>query len=136
MPEHPDIGEFGGDYELFKREFAERILEKWSRYCPNMTRANVLGQYVYTAREYTAELPNMRQGDFMMGAFNAEQVMYNHFGYRTSLPNFYMAGSGAHPGGGLSGGAGYITAGLICDDLGLRHWWQPWRAAELLEEAA
>jgi len=101
MPEHPDISEFGNDHERFKAEFADRILQKWSHYCPNMTRDNVLGQHVYTAREYTVELPNMRQGDFMMGAFNAEQVMYNHFGYRTQTPNLYLAGSSGHPGGGV-----------------------------------
>ena len=32
----------------------------------------------------------MRGGDIFMGAFNAEQVMYNHFGYRTPIPNLYM----------------------------------------------
>ena len=134
MPEHPDIAEFGNDYEAFKKEFAERILEKWSRYCPNMTRDNVLAQYVYTAREYVVELPNMRQGDFMMGAFNAEQVMYNHFGYRSPIANFYIAGSSGHPGGGVSGGAGYICAGLIADDLALKPWWRPLRAGQILAD--
>ena len=132
MPERPDIAQFGDDYERFKTEFADRIIETWARYCPNMTRDNILGQHVYTAREYVVELPNMRNGDFMMGAFNAEQVMYNHFGYRTPIPNFYLAGSSGHPGGGVSGGAGYITAGLIADDLALKPWWEPWRAMDLL----
>jgi hypothetical protein len=27
----------------------------------------------------------MRSGDIFMGAFNAEQVMYNHFGYRSPI---------------------------------------------------
>ena len=132
MPEHPDIAEYGNDHERFKAEFADRILEVFGRYCPNMTRANVLARYVYTAREYTMELPNMRNGDIFMGAMNAEQVMYNHFGYRTPIPNFYMAGSSGHPNGAISGGAGYITAGLIAADLGLQPWWQPWRAADRL----
>jgi phytoene dehydrogenase-like protein len=98
-----------------------------------MTRQNIIGQYVYTAREYTAELVNMRQGDIFMGAFNAEQVMYNHFGYRTPVPNLYLAGSPCHPGGAISGGAGYIAAGLIARDLGLKAWWQPWDARAALE---
>ena len=37
------------------------------------------------AREYTQEILDMRGGDIFMGAFNAEQVMYNHFGYRTPI---------------------------------------------------
>jgi phytoene dehydrogenase-like protein len=130
MPFDPDIG--GQDYEDFKREFAEKIIEKWSRYASNMTRKNIIGQHVYTAREYVAEFPQMRGGDIFMGAFNAEQVMYNHFGYRTPVGRLYMAGSAAHPGGAISGGSGYISAGIIARDLGLKPWWQPWDAREAL----
>src|SRR5262249_20993874 len=107
-------------YEDFKREFAEKILDTWARYCPNMTHRNILGQYIYTGREYVAELVNMRHGDIFMGAFNAEQVMYNHFGYRTPLAHLYLAGSPGHTGGAISGGACYIGAGLIARDLGLK----------------
>ena len=54
--------------------------------------------------------------------------MYNHFGYRTPVENLYMAGSACHPGGAISGGAGYISAGLIARDLGIKPWWTPVRA--------
>jgi phytoene dehydrogenase-like protein len=130
MPLDPDIG--GQDYEDFKRAFADKIIEKWSRYASNMTRRNIIARHVYTAREYVAEFPQMRGGDIFMGAFNAEQVMYNHFGYRTPVPGLYMAGSAAHPGGAISGGAGYIAAGIVARDLGLKLWWKPWDAAEAL----
>jgi phytoene dehydrogenase-like protein len=130
MPRNPEIGD--RDYETFKKEFSDQILETWARYCPNMTRKNVLGHYVYTAHEYTQEFPNMRNGDIFMGAFSADQVMYNHFGYRTPIKNLYMAGSAGHPGGAISGGSGYITAGIIARDLGLKLWWRPWNAAEAL----
>jgi phytoene dehydrogenase-like protein len=101
-----------------------------------MTRRNIIGQYVYTAKEYAAELINMRRGDIFMGAFNAEQVMYNHFGYRTPIPNLYMAGSAGHPGGAISGGSGYITAGIIARDLGAKLWWRPADAGAALGELA
>ena len=130
MPLDPDPG--GNDYEAFKHEFSERILQTWARYCPNMTSKNIIGQYAYTAREYVAEFPNMRGGDIFMGAFNAEQVMYNHFGYRTPIPNLYYAGSAAHPGGAISGGSGYISAGIIARDLGVGLWWKPWDARAAL----
>jgi phytoene dehydrogenase-like protein len=130
MPRIPDLG--GKDDESFKEEFSERILETWARYCPNMTKKNVIGKYVYTAKEYTQEFPNMRNGDIFMGAFNAEQVMYNHFGYRTPIENLYMAGSSGHPGGAISGGSGYITAGIVARDLGLKPWWRPWDASDAL----
>ena len=75
----------------------------------------------------------MRSGDIFMGAFSADQVMYNHFGYRTPVENLYMAGSPAHPGGAISGGAGYIAASLIARDLGVKLWWRPWDAGAALE---
>ncbi|HEY2136702.1 MAG TPA: hypothetical protein VGH49_12490, partial [Xanthobacteraceae bacterium] len=147
------------DYEDWKGEFSERILETWARYCPNMTktniiaqyaytgreyvqelpnmtRRNVIGKYIYTADEYAVEFPNMRNGDIFMGAFNAEQVMYNHFGYRTTIPNLYYAGSAAHCGGAISGGPSYVAAGIIARDLGLKPWWTPWSARYALEAMA
>jgi phytoene dehydrogenase-like protein len=134
MPLDPDRG--GRSEEDFRAEFADAIIETWARYCPNMTTKNIIGRHVYTARDYTRELINMRDGDIFMGAFNAEQVMYNHFGYRTPIPNLYMAGSPCHPGGAISGGAGYIAAGLIARDLGIRTWWQPSDARRALEALA
>jgi 3-oxoacyl-[acyl-carrier protein] reductase len=131
VPLDPDLG--GKSYESFKDEFSDKIIECFARYCPNMTKKNILGRYVYTGREYVQEMINMRGGDIFMGAFNAEQVMYNHFGYRSPIPNLYNAGSAGHPGGAISGGAGYISASVIANDLGLKPWWQPWDARSALE---
>ena len=132
MPLDPDFGR--QSYETFKEEFSDKIIECFARYCPNMTSKNILGRYVYTGREYVQEMINMRGGDIFMGAFNAEQVMYNHFGYRSPIPNLYNAGSAGHPGGAISGGAGYISAGVIASDLGLKPWWTPWDARAALEQ--
>jgi len=131
MPLTPDLG--GQRYDQFQEEFADKIIETWARYCPNMTRRNIIARHIYTARDYACELINMRSGDIFMGAFNADQVMYNHFGYRSPIANLYNAGSAGHPGGAISGGAGYITAGIIARDLGLKPWWQPWDARAMLE---
>jgi phytoene dehydrogenase-like protein len=130
MPLTPDLG--GQDDQAFHEEFADKIIETWARYCPNMTSKNIIARYIYTARDYARELINMRNGDIFMGAFNAEQVMYNHFGYRTPIANLYNAGSAGHPGGAISGGSGYITAGIIARDLGLKLWWRPWDARTAL----
>jgi phytoene dehydrogenase-like protein len=130
MPLDPELS--GKDYATFKEEFADKIIEVFARYAPNMTRKNIIAQHVYTGREYVAEFPQMRGGDIFMGAFNSEQVMYNHFGYHTPIPNLYLSGSSGHPGGAISGGAGYITAGIIARDLGIKTWWRPWNASVAL----
>ena len=131
MPLNPDLG--GQHYDEFQEEFADKIIETWARYCPNMTRRNIIARHIYTARDYARELINMKSGDIFMGAFNAGQVMYDHFGYRSPIANLYNAGSAGHPGGAISGGAGYITAGIIARDLGLKLWWKPWDARAMLE---
>ena len=104
---------------------ADAILEKWRAYAPNMVPDNVLGRYCYSAHDYANEIINMRGGDIFMGELSADQVMHNHFGYRTPIEGLYMAGSAAHPNGAITGGAGYISAGLIAHDLDLTPWWKP-----------
>ena len=122
IPRDPELG--SQNYDDWKDEFADKIMEVWADYCPNMTSKNVLGSYVYTPKDYEAELINMRGGDIFMGALSADQVMDKHFGYRTPIDGLYMAGSASHPGGAISGGAGYISAGLIAEDIGLKPWWK------------
>jgi phytoene dehydrogenase-like protein len=123
IPYAPD-----GDHENLRRlaePMTEAILAKWREYAPNMGGANVLGSYTYTAYQYAKDIVNMRGGDIFMGALSGDQVLYNHFGYRTPVAGLYLAGSATHPNGAITGGAGYITAGLIARDLGVKPWWQP-----------
>ncbi len=118
----------GGDptaIEPLKEEFADRMMDRWAEYAPNMTKNNILQRFVYTANDYSRDLINMVQGDIFMGSFTGEQTMWNHFGYRTPIKALYMAGSPTHPGGAISGGGGYIAARVIAEDLGITPWWQP-----------
>jgi phytoene dehydrogenase-like protein len=45
-----------------------------------------------------------------------------------------MRGGDIFMGGAISGGAGYISASVIADDLGLKKWWTPWDARAALEQ--
>ncbi|SJM56570.1 FAD dependent oxidoreductase [Actinomycetales bacterium JB111] len=78
----------------------------------------------------------MVDGDIFVGSFAGEQSMANHFGYRTPIDNLYMAGSPTHPGGGISGGGGYIASRVIAEDLGLTPWWEPMDVRSVLERAS
>ena len=113
--------------DQIRGQLADSILDRWAQYAPNMSArsANILRRYTYTSYDYTRELINMRSGDIFMGALSADQVMYNHFGYSTPIDGLYYAGSAAHPNGAITGGAGYIAAGVIARDLGLARWWTP-----------
>lgn len=134
MPRDPELG--GQGWDDFEAEFTEKIIERFGHYAPNMKRPNIQKTYTYTARTYGQELINMRSGDIFMGALSSDQVMDRHFGYRGPVEGLYMAGSACHPGGAISGGAGYIAAGLILDDLGLPPWWTPVDARRALEALA
>jgi phytoene dehydrogenase-like protein len=126
----------GGDpanSEAVRESFGWQIIEKWREYAPNLTDDNIVGTYFYTPNDYVAHLPNMRGGDIFMGAFTSDQVMWNHFGYRSPIGGLYNAGSAAHPGGAISGGAGYIAARVICEDLGIEPWWTPVDARRAIE---
>jgi phytoene dehydrogenase-like protein len=125
-----------GNVEGIKEEFADRMVEKWREFAPNLTPDNILARYVWTAHDYTRELINMVQGDIFMGSFAGDQTMWNHLGYRTPIPALYMAGSPTHPGGAISGGGGYIASRVIVEDLGLEPWWQPVDARRSLERLA
>lgn len=119
--------------EDVKEGFAERMLEVWRAYAPNLTPDNVLHTWIYTANDYSRSLVNMVEGDIFMGSFAGDQTMWNHFGYRTPIDGLYMAGSATHPGGAISGGGGYIASRVIADDLGLTPWWTPVDARSSLE---
>jgi len=131
MPFDPDIGNKG--WAEFEAEFTQAIIERFAKYAPNMTHENILKTYTYTARTYSQELINMRGGDIFMGALSSDQVMDRHFGYRTPVEGLYMGGSACHPGGAISGGAGYISAGIIAKDLEVEPWWTPVDARRALE---
>ena len=122
--------------EQVKEEFADRMLETWRQWAPNMTPDNIIDRYIYTANDYSRELINMVQGDIFVGSFTGEQTMWNHFGYRTPIEGLYMAGSPTHPGGAISGGGGYIASRIIAEDLGVPLWWTPVDARASLERLA
>lgn len=123
MPYAPDGDP--GNIEAVKEEFADRMLEKWREFAPNMTKDNILARFIWTANDYSKEIINMVEGDIFMGSFSGSQSMWNHFGYRTPIEGLYMAGSPTHPGGAISGGGSYIASRIIAEDLGLKPWWNP-----------
>jgi phytoene dehydrogenase-like protein len=134
MPYAPD-----GDpenIEAVKEDFADRMIETWREWAPNLTRDNIKARHIYTANDYSKELINMVEGDIFVGSFSGDQTMWNHFGYRTPIEGLYMAGSATHPGGAISGGGGYIASRIIAEDLGVPLWWTPVDARASLEKLA
>jgi len=64
-------------------------------------------------------LPN---GDIFHGAMTLDQIfsarpMLGYADYRMPLPGLYLCGSGAHPGGGVTGAPGHNAAQAVIADL-------------------
>ena len=77
-----------------------------------------------SAFDVERELPNMREGDLLVGAFTNDQVGFNRpfrgaGTYRTHIPGLYLCGSSSHPGGNITGLPGYNAAQVVLGDLGL-----------------
>jgi phytoene dehydrogenase-like protein len=117
------------NWDRLCEEHARAMLQVWQRYAPNLADA-VIDSFARTPRDMERELPNMREGDLLVGAFANDQVGYHRpfpgaGQYRTHLPGLYLCGSSSHPGGNVTGLPAYNAAQVIFSDLGLAADWLP-----------
>ena len=88
--------------------YNDRFIDRYSRWAPNMTRANVIADYFYTPLDQQDEM-RLMEGDFFNGAVRPDQMGYMRpfpeaSNYRTEIESLYLCGPCTHPGGGASGG--------------------------------
>ena len=113
------------------------MLGVWAEYAPNLKDA-MLDWFARSALDTERTLPNMQDGDLLVGAFTNGQIGYNRpFAgaghYRGHLGGLYLCGACCHPGGNITGLAGYNCAQVILEDLGTRAEWMPTPAERRLE---
>jgi phytoene dehydrogenase-like protein len=111
------------NWDHFARQHALRMEEVWCQYAPNLADA-VLDRFPRTPLDTERRLPNMKEGDLLVGAFARGQVGYHRpfpgaGHYRTHLDGLYLCGSCCHPGGNITGLPGYNCAQVLLADLGL-----------------
>jgi phytoene dehydrogenase-like protein len=106
-----------------------QMLALWRRHAPNLADA-VIDSFTRSPLDSERSLPNMREGDLLVGAFTRGQIGYHRpfpgaGTYRTHLPGLYLCGSSSHPGGNITGLPGYNAAQVILADLGITADWIP-----------
>jgi phytoene dehydrogenase-like protein len=112
-------------------EIADRILQEWSAYAPNLVKAGVvLGRHLFTPLDIERHIPNMVKGSHHGGAYISSQIDSRRptpelAHYRTPIAGLYLTGAATHPGGSINGAPGYNTANAIVEDLGIDRWWIP-----------
>lgn len=122
-----------GDPKNWQREkgaHAHRLLAEWRRFAPNLDSEIIRDSFCLSPADTEEALPNMKQGDLLVGSFASGQVGFNRpFAgagcYRTPIPGLYLCGGSTHPGGNITGLCGYNAARVIATDLSLRLWWNP-----------
>ena len=101
-------------------QVADLMIDTVDAYAPGF-RASVVGRQVLSPRdlERTFGLPN---GDIFHGALSMDQIfsarpLWGHADHRMPLAGLYLCGSGAHPGGGVTGAPGHNAAAAVIADL-------------------
>jgi phytoene dehydrogenase-like protein len=112
----------GGWTEAKKEAFAETVIATLERYAPNIRRA-IIGKQVITPVDIE-RIAGITGGNIFHGELLLHQLFFlrpapQWADYRTPLPGYYLAASGAHPGGGIMGAAGKLAAHEALKD-GLR----------------
>jgi phytoene dehydrogenase-like protein len=122
----------GGDaasWDAARDAHGKAMLDLWWRYAPNLA-DSVIDSFTRSPLDTERDLPNMREGDLLVGAFANGQVGYDRpFAgaghYRTHVSGLYLCGSSSHPGGNITGLPGYNAAQVVLADLGIKPEWAP-----------
>jgi phytoene dehydrogenase-like protein len=117
------------NWDRLRQEHARAMLKLWQAHAPNLADA-ILDSFARTPLDTERDLPNMREGDLLVGAFANDQVGYHRpfpgaGAHRTHLPGLYLCGASSHPGGNITGLPAYNAAQVILADLGLAAEWMP-----------
>jgi phytoene dehydrogenase-like protein len=118
------------NWESEKERHGRQLLELWKSYAPNLGGDVVLDQFTMSAVDTETALPNMTQGDLLVGSFANGQIgAHRPFPgagrYRTPIPGLYLCGGSTHPGGNITGLCGYNAARVIATDANKPVWWNP-----------
>jgi phytoene dehydrogenase-like protein len=103
-----------------REEIADSILGKLAEYAPNIKGAVIARQMLSPLdleRRFGLTGGNIFHGDMTPDqSFNLRPIS-GYADYRTPLAGLYLCGSGAHPGGGVTGIPGHNAAQVVIDDL-------------------
>ncbi|RTL51619.1 MAG: NAD(P)/FAD-dependent oxidoreductase [Bradyrhizobiaceae bacterium] len=114
-PELPD----GSSWDDHRDGVADLMIATVDRYAPGFA-ATVMGRQILTPLDLERDF-GLVGGDIFHGALTLNQLfsarpMLGHADFRGPLKGLYHCGSGAHPGGGVTGAPGYNCAQTILRD--------------------
>jgi phytoene dehydrogenase-like protein len=114
-PELPD----GKSWDDHRDEVGDLMVATVDKYAPGFA-ASVIGRQMLSPLDLERQF-GLLGGDIFHGALTLNQLfsarpMLGHADYRGPLQGLYHCGSGAHPGGGVTGAPGHNAAKAILSD--------------------
>ncbi|WP_338691281.1 NAD(P)/FAD-dependent oxidoreductase [Bradyrhizobium sp. 26S5] len=114
-PQLPD----GKSWDDHREEVADLIIATVDSYAPGFA-GSVVGRQILSPLDLERQF-GLLGGDIFHGALTLNQLfsarpMLGHADYRGPLRGLYHCGSGAHPGGGVTGAPGHNAARAILSD--------------------
>jgi len=108
-----------GGWDARREEVADHIIAAVDSYAPGF-RASVIGRLALAPTDLEERF-GLIGGDIFHGKVGLDQLfsarpMLGHADYRMPLPGLYLCGSGAHPGGGVTGAPGHNAAQAVLAD--------------------
>jgi phytoene dehydrogenase-like protein len=109
----------GRSWDDERERAADAVIDQVTRFAPNF-RSSVLGRRTLTPADLEREF-GLVGGDIFHGKLTLNQLfsarpVLGHGNYRMPLVGLYLCGSGAHPGGGVTGVPGHNAAREILRD--------------------
>jgi phytoene dehydrogenase-like protein len=123
-PRLPD----GRGWDEAKAEVADLVIDTVARHAPNF-KASVIGTQVLSPLDLERRF-GLVDGDIFHGQLTLDQLfsarpVLGHADHRMPVPGLYLCGSGAHPGGGVTGLPGRNAAFAIIRDFKRGRWRAP-----------
>ena len=109
----------GTSWDVRREEVADLMIATVDKYAPGFA-GSVIARQILSPLDLEREF-GLLGGDIFHGALSLNQLfsarpMLGHADYRGPLKGLYHCGSGAHPGGGVTGAPGHNAAKVILDD--------------------
>jgi phytoene dehydrogenase-like protein len=109
----------GESWDRHRERVADLMIQTVDSYAPNF-KCSVLGRQIMSPLDLERTF-GLIGGDIFHGALSLDQLfsarpMLGHADYRGPLKGLYHCGSGAHPGGGVTGAPGHNAARVILGD--------------------
>ena len=110
----------GSSWEQHRETVADLMIDTVEAYAPGF-KSSIIARQALSPLDL-ANIFGLPNGDIFHGALTLDQLfsarpMLGFADYRMPVPGLYLCGSGAHPGGGVTGAPGHNAAAAVIADM-------------------